>query len=226
MERTIKETVGRYHINIYPAEIKGAPCVYTSAFMEAGGELVRLARRKNCPPFHLVSVSHLDWDADLSPWPAPAVISKDDNFQGGADTYCDFLLDKVVPFARGHLGVSDENVICGYSMGGLFALWVPYRTAFFDRVVCASGSVWFPNFVEYMKRHPYPENPAAIYLSLGDRETHSKNAYLQTTATCMSELEAHFAGIGIETTFVQNKGNHYDHPLRREALGITWVLTH
>lgn len=225
MGRAIKEKMGRYHINIYAASQKNVPCVYTNSYMEAGGELVKLAEKEDAPPFHLVSVSHLDWDADLSPWPAPAVISRDDNFQGGADTYCDFLLQEVVPFVQGHLGKSSCNVICGYSMGGLFALWAPYRTEFFSRLVCASGSVWFPNFVEYVKRHPYPKNPEAVYLSLGDKETHSKNAYLQTTGKCMEELEAHFAGTGIETTFVENKGGHYDHPLHREALGITWVLS-
>lgn len=222
--KKIKEKMGRYHVEIYPSAVSGVPFVYTNSFMEAGGELVRLCEKEGAPPFQLISVSHLDWDVDLSPWPAPSVISRDDHFDGKADEYCDFLTGQVAAFAEQELGKSAGNVLAGYSMAGLFALYAPYRTEMFDKLVCGSGSVWYPNFVEYVKQHPYPRNPSCIYLSLGDRETHTKNPYLQTTHTCMTELEARFLGLGIKTTFVTNQGGHHDHAVRREAEGITWVL--
>lgn len=224
MRKAIKEKMGRYHVEIYPAEAENVPFVYTNSFFEAGGELVRLAQAEGAKPFQLISVSHLDWDVDLSPWPAPSVISRDDNFQGHADAYCDFLTEEVVPFAEKELGKASENVLAGYSMAGLFALYAPYRTKIFDKLVCASGSVWYPNFVEYVKQHPYPRNPQCIYLSLGDKETHTKNPYLQTTQTCMTELEARYLGAGIRTVFVTNVGGHHDHTTRREAQGIAWAL--
>lgn len=224
MKKNIKEKMGRYHVEIYPTDADKAPFVYTNSFMEAGGELVRLAEKEGAPSFQLISVSHLDWDVDLSPWPAPSVISHDDHFEGRADEYCDFLMSEVVPFAERELGQASCSILAGYSMAGLFALYAPYRTEMFDKLVCGSGSVWYPNFVEYVKQHAYPKNPSCIYLSLGDKETHTRNPYLQTTHTCMTELEARFLGLGIKTIFVENEGGHHDHAVRREAEGITWVL--
>ncbi|MBD5560494.1 MAG: alpha/beta hydrolase [Clostridia bacterium] len=225
MSKTIKKKMGRYHVEIYPTQAEGTPFVYTNSFMEAGGELIKLAEKEGAPPFQLISISHLDWDVDLSPWPAPSVISRDDNFQGHADMFCDFITGEVVPFAEQELGEKPAvNVLAGYSMAGLFALYAPYRTEMFDKLVCASGSVWYPNFVEYVKQHPYPKKPACIYLSLGDKETHTKNPYLQTTHTCMTELEACFLGAGIDTVFETNEGGHHDHAVRREARGIIWAL--
>lgn len=224
--KTYKKKIGRYHVEIYPTETADAPFVYINSFMEAGGELKKLAAEEGAPPFQLISVSHLDWDVDLSPWPAPSVITHDDNFQGGADAYLDFILQEVVPFAESELGKPPLNVLAGYSMAGLFALYAPYRTEMFRKLVCASGSVWYPNFVEYVKQHAYPENPQCIYLSLGNKETQSRNAYLQTTENCMHALEARFLGLGIETVFVTNQGGHHDHAVRREAMGIAWALNH
>lgn len=193
--------------------------------MEAGPEILKDCRDSGCPPFALVSVSQLNWDEDLSPWPHDPVVSDDDHFTGQASAYCEFLLNVALPFAERELGKPSGWILGGYSMGGLFSLYAPYLTSTFSRLVCGSGSVWYPGFTEYARTHAFKKNPEAIYLSLGDKETHTKNPLLRTTQTAMEELEAHYKSLGIASTFELNHGGHYDHPSQRLAKGIRWVLT-
>ena len=113
-------------VTVYPSGIPGAPTVYASMYSEVGSEVLRACSGFGCPAFNLVSVSDLDWDTDLSPWPADFIMHGG-GFGGGADGYARFLTGDVIPFAEGILGVS-RRVVAGYSMGGLFALYAPYVT--------------------------------------------------------------------------------------------------
>ena len=61
----------------------------------------------------------------------------------------------------------------GYSMAGLFSLWAAYQTDAFAGVAAASPSIWFPDFLQYMKEHDI--RTESVYLSLGDREEKTRN---------------------------------------------------
>ena len=61
----------------------------------------------------------------------------------------------------------------GYSMAGLFSLWAAYQTDAFASVAAASPSIWFPDFLQYMKEHGI--RTESVYLSLGDREEKTRN---------------------------------------------------
>lgn len=47
----------------------------------------------------LVFVGGIDWNADLSPWKAPAAFRSSPDFSGGADAYLDTLTNGIVPAA-------------------------------------------------------------------------------------------------------------------------------
>ena len=59
-------------------------------------------------------------------------------------------------------------------MAGLFSLWAAYQTDAFAGVAAASPSIWFPDFLQYMKEHDI--RTESVYLSLGDREEKTRNA--------------------------------------------------
>ena len=85
--------------------------------------------------FYLIAIKVQNWNADLSPWPAPAVFGKEGFGNGAADTLAEVLriCDK-----------QDKTyIIGGYSLAGLFALWAAYQTDVFKGVAAASPSVWF-----------------------------------------------------------------------------------
>ena len=116
------------------------------------------------------------------------------------------------------------RVIAGYSMGGLFALYAPYITDLFSRVVSASGSVWYPDFVSYVRENNFLRKPDAIYLSLGDRESQTKNRFLSQTEDRTKELFSIYQSRQINSIFELNPGNHFTDAPYRLAKGIAWML--
>lgn len=211
-------------ITIYRRTEREVPIVIMNSYMEASPDILRSCQKHDSPAFQLVSISQLAWDEDLSPWPSEPVVSQEDHFTGEADAYCDWIRKKVLPIVRGELPESPYLIIAGYSMGGLFAVYAPYVTDMFARCVCASGSVWYPNFLEYAKRTPFIRKPDAVYFSIGNQESKSSNSYLRTTQDHMEQLAALYDSEGIHTIFELNPGNHYQNAPQRMAKGIAWTL--
>ena len=225
MENPVKATIDGKQITVYKNKTADVPIVYANMYMESGRAVLETCKKLGCEPFHLVSISKLRWDEELSPWEHKPIVSKNDRFTGEADQYARCLVENIVPFAEGEIEQPAYRIIAGYSMGGLFALYAPYVTTIFSGSVSASGSVWYPNFVSYTKKHEYRKNPAAIYLSLGDLESCTKNPYLHRTEWCMEELCSFYQQKGIHTLFELNPGNHYKDAAYRLAKGFTWMCT-
>ena len=103
--------------------------------------------------FSLVSVAVPDWNADLSPWPAPRAFPKGEDFAGRADAFLQSLLQKALPEAEASLGFSPGvRLLAGYSLSGLFALYALTKTGRFDGVASASGSLWYDGFLDFFER--------------------------------------------------------------------------
>ena len=217
------ETDGK-KITVFENENENVPVVYANMYSEAELDVLCECEKLVCKPFHLVSVKGLRWDEELSPWQHGPVVSQSDHFTGEAEQYTRFLTEKIIPSAEEILPKPRFRVIAGYSMGGLFALYAPYITEAFSRAVSASGSLWYPGFVEYVKTHDFLQAPDAIYLSLGDKESRTKNQYLSRTENCMKELYSIYQSKGIDSIYELNRGNHFRDVPYRLAKGIAWVL--
>lgn len=223
MKEPVNFEIDQKRIAVFANENDNVPVVYANMFLETSRELLCECEKLGCEPFHLVSITNLRWDEELSPWAHTPVVSKDDNFTGEADKYARCLAERIIPRSEG-LIVPSYRVIAGYSMGGLFALYAPHITGMFSRVVSASGSMWYSGFVSYVKKHDFLRRPDAVYLSLGDRESRTKNQFLSRTEDCAKELCSIYQSRGISSVFELNPGNHFkDAPLRL-AKGIAWAL--
>ena len=119
------------------------------------------------------------WNDALSPWKSPAVWGKQ-GFGGKAGDTLRCLTELVIPTLeqRFHLPENVKIILGGYSLAGLFALWVSTQTDLFYGVAAASPSVWFPGWMEFEQRHLMQAQH--IYLSLGDKEEHT-NCLLYTS---------------------------------------------
>ena len=171
-------------------------------------------RRLTDAPFYLIAIKVKDWNADLSPWPAPAVFGKEDFGSGAAAT-----LNEVLKCC------TDQNktyIIGGYSLAGLFALWASYQTDVFQGVAAASPSVWFPGFLEYMKLHSL--QTGSVYLSLGDREERARNPVMAAVGDRIREAHELLMEEGIDTILEWNKGNHFKDADLRTARAFAWVI--
>lgn len=201
------------------------PLVWLHTFGDEGGAVWDACRSLHTPDFTLAAICIDDWNDALSPWAAPGLRRTDPDFAGNADACLQVLTDGILPEITAALPAPPlYHAIAGYSMAGLFAVYALYRTDRFRRAACASGSLWYPGFLEFACTHEMPGRPEAVYFSLGDRESHTRHPVMRTVQECTQALYAHFQLIGIPATFVQNPGNHFQEPALRTARGIDWML--
>ena len=212
-------------VTLYPADADDAPLVCCSMYAEAGEAVLDACSRMGCPRFHLLSVAGLRWESDLSPWPHEPMVSKDDDFTGGAEGYMRLLEGEAVPWAEGIVGDPVRRVIAGYSMAGLFALYAPHISDAFDSCVSASGSVWYPGFADYVRDNDFVRRPDRVYLSVGDRESRTRNAFMRAVEDCDRALLDIYLSKGVDAVFETNPGNHFRDADVRLAKGISWVLS-
>ena len=117
-------------------------------------------------------------------------------------------------------------ILAGYSLAGLFAVYAAFRTDVFSEIASASGSLWYPGLLEFIRAHPISENMKAAYLSLGNKESRTHNPVLSTVEKNTRETETCLHLQGIDTFFESNPGNHYKDAVPRMAKGIQWLLKH
>ena len=176
--------------------------------------------------FSLASVSGLDWNADLSPWPSPGVVKGGGPFGGGADAYLGQLEEEIIPEILGRMPAEPLRIIiAGYSLAGLFALYSLYRTRLFSGAASVSGSLWFPGFTEFAESNEMMRRPERIYLSLGDKESQTANPVLAASEKKTRRMNEYFRSEGIETVFEMNPGNHFRDPCGRTARGILRIIS-
>lgn len=164
--------------------------------------------------FYLITVKVNNWNHDLSPWKADAVFGNDD-FTGGASE----TLQEILKLCSDK---SKHYYIGGYSLAGLFALWAVYQTDIFEGVAAASPSVWFTGFIEYMKDTHI--NCNKVYLSLGDKESKTRNPIMATVADKITEAHNILKASRVDTILEWNQGNHFKDLGIRIGKAFAWIL--
>lgn len=212
-------------ITLYKSTDINAPLIVFNTFEGDGEGVYQALQNMGCTSLNSLVIGNIDWNHDMSPWYMPSIYSKEKSFSGGADEYLKLLIDKILPRAKELMdGEPKFTGIAGYSLAGLFAVYVMYKTDVFDRVACMSGSLWFHDFIEYCKRNEYKRLPDKIYFSLGDKEANTRNPVLKTVEYNTRELSEYFKNLGSEVIFELNKGNHFTDTVLRSARGIKAIL--
>lgn len=160
----------------------------------------------------ILQITDFDWNAALTPWPAKAIRKGESDFSGRAS--------ELVKFIQSFEISNYEHVyVCGYSLAGLFALYACIILDL-DGCACCSASFWYPEFVSFVKKHPVKNKQ--IYLSLGSKESKSRNVVLASVKACTEEI---YKTLEKENrcTFEMNPGNHFDHVEERMQKGIAWL---
>ena len=175
---------------------------------------VALVNENVVADFRLIAIQAEDWNRDLSPWKAPAVFGKEDFGDGAGET-----LKEVLNLCT---DAGKAYYIGGYSLAGLFALWAAYQTERFIGVAAVSPSMWFPDFVPYMKANEI--RSSCVYLSLGDREAKTRNPVMATVEKKIREAYTRLQEQGVETILEWNPGNHFKDAELRTARAFSWLL--
>lgn len=220
-----KYTAEGREVTLYMAASENRPLVVLNNYSGDGGSVVEALGEMKCPDFNLLCVGNLKWNHDMTPWHCPPLSSEDDPCTGGADDYLQLLISDILPEAKELVrGVPSHIGIAGYSLGGLFALYACYNCDVFDRAAIVSGSLWFPDFKDYVFSHSMKKIPDKIYLSLGDAEAKTKHPMLKTVQENTEEIVGHYKKLGLNVTWELNPGNHFKNAALRSAKGIMAIL--
>lgn len=214
-------------VTVYSERAERVPAIYLPVVMGDGSEVYDRCQELDCPPFTLVAIGGLDWNRELSPWRCDGCVRDAEPFGGQASEFLDELLNQTIPQVESSLpGPPTWRGIAGYSLAGLFSLWALWQTDAFDRAASASGSLWFPGFIDYAHERTMPNAPDAVYLSLGKKETKTPNRMMRHVLDDTRAMEELLVERSILTTLELNPGNHFAQTDLRMARGINWVLAH
>lgn len=159
-----------------------------------------------------------NWNDALTPWSAPALRPGEKDFGGRAD-------ETLAALALA-LGAADEPcAICGYSLGGLFSLYVFAREPRLAACACLSGSVWYEGWVDWLRENAPDCAGRYAYLSVGKKEKRAGLPFRhveEDLAACADALRAH--GCQVEVSL--GPGNHMQHVTERLAAGLAALDAH
>ena len=212
---------GPYTVDLF-TEANSQTVVY--AVMDQGKSRAVWSMLKEPKPA-LAAISGVDWNRELSPWPAPKVFRGGGDFGGKGPAFLDTLTGQIVPPVEAQLGFSPvSRAIAGYSLAGLFTLWSVFQTDMFDRAASVSGSLWFDRFMDYMKSSAPPNGLRRIYLSLGNREKNARNQRMAAVEDCTRKSAEVLRGWNIPVMFEINPGGHFQDIPGRIARGIDQLM--
>ncbi|MBE6355102.1 alpha/beta hydrolase-fold protein [Treponema sp.] len=212
------------NISITTSATESLPLVLINTFAGEADSLWKECAALHCPHFTLACISGMDWNADLSPWEIPPLRKNEPPFSGKADSYLAFIVEQALPVILQKLSPPPYIALAGYSLAGLFALYAPYRTKIFSKIAAASPSVWYPKFIDFAKNSSFTNKPECIYLSLGDKESKTKNQRLASVQNNIIQLAEVYQSKNITTCFELNSGNHFTETDLRMAKAIKWIL--
>ena len=101
-------------------------------------------------------------------------------------------------------------------------MWAETQTDALYGVAAASPSVWFPGWSEYEAAHPIQAQ--RVYLSLGDREEHTKNQTMAAVGDNIRTLHSTLIQRGKACTLEWNAGGHFKDADLRTARAFAWVM--
>ena len=157
------------------------------------------------------------------------MFKEEGDYEGKADEYIEMLTGRIIPkineSVKEILDIDINNyIIAGYSLAGLFAIYSLYKTDIFTSAISCSGSLWYPNFIEYIENNELKIIPNKIYFSLGNKESKTKNELMAKVEEKTKYAKQYYSDKNIETMYEVNEGNHFQNVIERISKGICWIL--
>lgn len=219
------------HLYLPPDYGEGAkryPTMYVNGEIPLEGILTDLVDVGVQTDFILLSIKPKNWNDDFTPWAAPAFRAGEAAPQGRADVYLSCLTKEIKPYMDTHYRTKPEpqdTALFGYSLGGLTAVYAIYKTTAFGAVAGLSGSFWFDGFCEWMEREKPLRTDLRVYLSLGKKESRSKNLRMAKVAECTQRAKEILAAqLKKPVHFDWNEGGHFHDIEGRFAKAIAWWI--
>ena len=209
-------------------ELNELPVIILNTFSDEGNIIWEKCREIGVKEFILVSIGNINWNNDLTPWASSSLYKGGTEYLGYADNYLVEIENDIIPKIEEYiLNILNKKIsyyaIAGYSLGGLFALYAGFKTNRFKRIASISGSLWYPNFNNYVINNKLSNNIDKIYFSLGNKENKSKNEILSKVKDKTMEIYK-YVSKSINSAYEENEGNHFKDEVLRIVKGIKWIL--
>jgi predicted alpha/beta superfamily hydrolase len=210
--------------SVYGSREGSVPLFVLNTYEGDGSEEWESLQKLTSQKLTLVVVHGLAWDADMTPYPAASVYPGD-HFLGRGPEHLRYLVDGVLPAVTKSLANPPSFYgIAGYSLTGLFACATLFWASPFTRVASASGSLWYPGFVDLAKKYADSLSSKVVSLSLGDKESRTKNPTMAQVGEKTQEFLALIQEKGARASFEWNEGNHFVDASMRMAKAIAKLL--
>ena len=173
----------------------------------------------------IAAVEGVDWDRELTPWPAPPVARGRPDFGGEADALIAALFEAAIPEVEAALRPA-ARWIAGYSLAGLFAAYAAIATGRFARAASVSGSMWYPGFADWARARLAQRPPSGLeraYFSVGDRERFGRNPSFRSVEDGARRVAGDLARAGAQTKFETRPGGHFCDAAGRVARALEWL---
>lgn len=171
-------------------------------------------------------ITGMDWDNDLTPWPAKGVPEGCPDFKGNAGEFLATLTNEVIPEIEKRLNISKdaERTLTGISLSGLFTLWQWIECDTFRNIISLSGSFWYDGFEEWIMSQTVPDKPGKAYFLLGDQEAKTRVKAFQPVQADTEAIVSYLHKNGVNAFFELVPGNHYQYGIERLNRAFTWMF--
>ena len=172
----------------------------------------------------VVTVPVLRWNDALTPWPAQALYRGEEPFGGHAATTLNELVNEAIPAIEKTMGLAPSlRAVCGYSLGGLFALYALVQTEAFVACASISASMWYEGWTDYLDGLDVDLRGRFAYLSIGTKEKRAARPILKTVQDKMEGCARILGQKGCVVRYQTGPGNHMQHMGERFAAGLVCV---
>lgn len=148
-----------------------------------------------------------EWNSYMTPWEYDGdKIGKD---TGKGKWFAKVCIDEVFPEVIKQTGHTfSRQMIGGYSLGGLMAMFMAYEYNLFSAAASVSGSLWYPKAMDYFKQMPIPKQTSFFYFMLGKKEKLTSDKERSLVENNTNELFEHIKKAR-NTVFELVPGNHF-----------------
>ncbi|MCM1254812.1 MAG: alpha/beta hydrolase-fold protein [Duncaniella sp.] len=176
--------------------------------------IVPTARKYNVS---IVVITNIDWNNDLTPWPAPGEAKGCPDFNGRAPEFLKTLTESVIPEIdrRYSLPENIERTLVGVSLSGLFTLWQWALNDTFKNIATLSGSYWYDDFELWIFRQSFAGKKGKCYMLLGNDEPNSNTQAYRKVGVCTENIVGYLRRQGVDITYDIVPGNHFQYGIER-----------
>lgn len=162
---------------------------------------------------------------DYTPWKAKALQPNIPDFGGKADFYHQTLFCDIIAEVRNRYLIDETKIAYGgYSLGGLAAVYSLYSHFKVSCIFSICGSFWYPDFIDYCRKHKVKNTGAALYLLNGQTEGINHSNRLAYASVYAKEVHRLLEDAVPHTKSIFDSYGHHEALDSRYAAFASWLL--